>query len=268
MRLKQSKALSLISLATKAGKTVSGEFSTEKETKSGRAELVIVAEDASDNTKKKFQNMCDFYEVPIYFYKDKDTLGHAMGKEFRASLAVLDAGFAKGIKKQIEDGGPVTVTDKRIIRYFMTIPEAAQLVLQTGAMARKNELFVLNMGQPVKILDLAENMIRLSGYVPYRDIDIVETGLRPGEKLYEELLIASRDIEQTENSQIFIERQPAITPGELREKLEILQEALEKDDSSCIREALHRVVPTFHEPEEVNCGQGAEVRIPQQAAFR
>ena len=90
MRLKQSKALSLISLATKA-------------TKSGRAELVIVAEDASDNTKKKFQNMCDFYEVPIYFYKDKDTLGHAMGKEFRASLAVLDAGFAKGIKKQIED---------------------------------------------------------------------------------------------------------------------------------------------------------------------
>ena len=73
-------------------------------------------------------------------------------------------------------------------------------------------------------------MIRLSGYVPYRDIDIVETGLRPGEKLYEELLIASRDIEQTENSQIFIERQPAITPGELREKLEILQEALEKDD--------------------------------------
>ena len=171
-------------------------------------------------------------------------------------------------KKQIEAGGPVTVTHPDIIRYFMTIPEAAQLVLQTGAMARKNELFVLNMGQPVKILDLAENMIRLSGYVPYRDIDIVETGLRPGEKLYEELLIASRDIEQTENSQIFIERQPAITPGELREKLEILQEALEKYDSSCIREALHRVVPTFHEPEEVNCGQGAEVRIPQQAAFR
>lgn len=167
-------------------------------------------------------------------------------------------------QRQIAAGGPVTVTDKRIIRYFMTIQEAAQLVLQTGAMARKNELFVLNMGQPVKILDLAENMIRLSGYAPYRDIDIIETGLRPGEKLYEELLIASRDIEQTENSQIFIERQPAITPGELKEKLVILQNALEKDNPSCIREVLHRVVPTFHEPEEVNCRQGGEVRIPTQ----
>ena len=97
-------------------------------------------------------------------------------------------------KRQIAAGGPVTVTDKRIIRYFMTIPEAAQLVLQAGAMAKQNELYVLDMGRPVKILDLAENLIRLSGYVPYRDIDIVETGLRPGEKLYEELLIASRDI--------------------------------------------------------------------------
>lgn len=99
----QNKALSLIGLATKAGKTVSGEFTTEKETKSGKASLVIVAVDASDNTKKKFKNMCDFYKVPIYFYSDKDTLGHAMGKEFRASLAVLDAGFAKGIIKHLEN---------------------------------------------------------------------------------------------------------------------------------------------------------------------
>lgn len=97
-----NKVLSLISLATKAGKTVSGEFCTEKEVKTGRAALVIVADDASANTKKKFQNMCDFYEVPICFYKDKDALGHAMGKEFRASLAVLDEGFAKGIMKQLK----------------------------------------------------------------------------------------------------------------------------------------------------------------------
>ena len=98
----QNKALSMISLATKAGKTVSGEFCTEKEVKTGRAALVIVAGDASENTKKKFRNMCDYYHVPIYFYGDKDTLGHAMGKEFRASLAVLDAGFAKGIMRHLD----------------------------------------------------------------------------------------------------------------------------------------------------------------------
>ena len=119
-------------------------------------------------------------------------------------------------------------------------------------MAKQNELYVLDMGRPVKILDLAENLIRLSGYVPYRDIDIVETGLRPGEKLYEELLIASRDIEKTENDQIFIERQPVITPEELDNKLTYLSAALEKNDPTIIRSALHHVVPTFHEPEELN----------------
>ena len=102
MQLKPNKTLSLIGLATKAGKIASGEFCTEKEVKCGMAYLVIVANDASENTKKKFQNMCEFYEVPIYFYGDKDTLGHAMGKEFRASLAVTDPGFAKGIAKHIE----------------------------------------------------------------------------------------------------------------------------------------------------------------------
>ena len=167
-------------------------------------------------------------------------------------------------KRQIAAGGPVTVTDKRIIRYFMTIPEAAQLVLQAGAMALQNELYVLDMGRPVKILDLAENLIRLSGYTPYRDIDIVETGLRPGEKLYEELLIASRDIEKTENDQIFVERQPAVTLEELEGKLSILSAALEKNDPTVIRGALHQVVPTFHEPEELNREQGQEVRIPEQ----
>ena len=100
--MKPDKVLSMIGLATKAGKTASGEFCTEREVKTGRAALVIVAGDASDNTKKKFQNMCDFYKVPIYFFEDKDTLGHAMGKEFRASLAVTDAGFAKGIRKHLD----------------------------------------------------------------------------------------------------------------------------------------------------------------------
>lgn len=101
-RLGQDKVLSLVGLATKAGKTVSGEFMTEREVKSGRAALVILAEDSSENTRKKFCNMCEYYEVPIYIYGDKDTLGHAMGKEFRASLAILDEGFADGIQKQMK----------------------------------------------------------------------------------------------------------------------------------------------------------------------
>ena len=103
MRLKQDKVLSLIGLATKAGQTASGEFMTEREVKTGRSALVIVAGASSDNTKKKFRDMCEFYKVPIYFYGDKDTLGHAMGKEFRASLAILDEGFAKGVLKHLTE---------------------------------------------------------------------------------------------------------------------------------------------------------------------
>ncbi len=100
---RRDKVLSLIGLAMKAGRCASGEMMTENETKSGRARLVIVASDASDNTKKKFQDMCKFYRVPIYIYGDKDTLGHAMGKEFRASLAILDEGFADGIQKELNN---------------------------------------------------------------------------------------------------------------------------------------------------------------------
>ena len=99
----KDKVLSLIGLAMKAGRCTSGEMMTESETKSGRARLVIIASDASENTKKKFRDMCKFYEVPIYIYGDKDTLGHAMGKEFRASLAILDKGFADGIRKELKN---------------------------------------------------------------------------------------------------------------------------------------------------------------------
>jgi ribosomal protein L7Ae-like RNA K-turn-binding protein len=100
--LKNNKVLSLVGLATKAGKTVSGEFSTEKSVKSGNAYLVLIADDSSGNTKKKFQNMCTFYEVPIYFLSDKESIGRAMGKEFRASLAIQDENFAKAIIKILE----------------------------------------------------------------------------------------------------------------------------------------------------------------------
>ncbi len=152
-------------------------------------------------------------------------------------------------KRQISNGGPITLTDKRIVRYFMTIPEASQLVLQSGAMANNGELFVLDMGQPVKILDLAENMIRLSGV---RGIEIVETGLRPGEKLYEELLVKTEELDKTENSLIFIERDTPYAEAEIQEKLELLREACASDDDEQVRQALHQAVPTYKTPEEVN----------------
>ncbi len=164
-------------------------------------------------------------------------------------------------KRQIMNGGPVTITDKRIIRYFMTIPEASQLVLQSGAMAKNGELFVLDMGKSIRILELAETMIRLSGYEPYRDIDIVETGLRPGEKLYEELLIRTGELDKTENSLIFIERDAPLSDKELNERLDILRAALETIDDAVVKDALMRVVPTYHDPSSVNSDAAAQERI-------
>lgn len=155
-------------------------------------------------------------------------------------------------KRQIANGGPVTITDKRIIRYFMTIPEASQLVLESGAMAKNGELFVLDMGQPVKIYDLAENMIKLSGLIPGKDIEIIETGLRPGEKLYEELLVESETLTKTENKLIFIEKDEPISMEELEQRLALLEEAVKRNDDMYMKEVLHRVVPTFKTPEEVN----------------
>ena len=155
-------------------------------------------------------------------------------------------------KRQIANGGPLTLTDKRIIRYFMTIPEASQLVLQSGAMAKNGELYVLDMGKPIHILQLAESMIRLSGFVPYKDIDIVETGLRPGEKLYEELLIKTEELDKTDNELIFIERDTPLGADEIEKKLNILRAALDEKSDDAIRKALKEVVPTYHDPETVN----------------
>ncbi|MBR4748792.1 MAG: polysaccharide biosynthesis protein [Abditibacteriota bacterium] len=155
-------------------------------------------------------------------------------------------------KRQIAKGGPITLTDKRIIRYFMTIPEASQLVLQSGPMAHNGELFVLDMGKPVRILDMAENMIRLSGKEPYYDVDIVETGLRPGEKLYEELLIKNEDMDKTDNSLIFIERDTPLPYPEIEAKLQILRDAVAGEDNRLAKKALRQVVPTFKDPEVVN----------------
>jgi FlaA1/EpsC-like NDP-sugar epimerase len=169
---------------------------------------------------------------------------------------------------QIDRGGPVTVTDKRIIRYFMTIPEASRLVMMAGSMAKDGELFVLDMGKQVHIITLAENMIRMMGHIPYKDIDIVEIGLRPGEKLYEELLMDKDNLTKTSNSLIFIENDIAPTREEVEEKLRILREAVKANEmelaSPSIKEAMKRVVPTFRDPEEVN-RKAAETREMQEA---
>ena len=146
-------------------------------------------------------------------------------------------------KRQIAEGGPVTITDKNIIRYFMTIPEAAQLVLQAGFYADKGEIFVLDMGKPVKILDLAEKMIRMSGFKPYKDIDIVEIGLRPGEKMFEELKLDGETTTRTKNNLIFKNNVMAITKDDVTERLQQLDEVLHEDvPNSVIKERLLNLI--------------------------
>ena len=157
-------------------------------------------------------------------------------------------------KKQIERGGPVTVTHKDITRFFMTIPEAVQLILQAVTYAKCGEIFVLDMGEPVKIYDLAVSLIKLLGYEPNVDIPIEITGLRPGEKLYEEILMSEEGLTSTKHNKIFITEPMSITMEELEEKLEKLKELLklEKDENSEVKRYIKEIVPTFKEPEEVN----------------
>ena len=146
-------------------------------------------------------------------------------------------------KEQLENGGPLTVTHPDITRYFMTIPEAAQLVVQAGGLAKGGEIFVLNMGEPVKILSLAEKLIKLSGFEPYVDIDIQFTGLRPGEKLYEEIVLQSEkdDIHKTQNDKIYVTSPGDIDDEKLISHIEKIR-SMKPGDS---REFLMELVPTY-----------------------
>ncbi len=157
-------------------------------------------------------------------------------------------------KKQIERGGPVTVTHKEITRFFMTIPEAVQLILQAVTYAKGGEIFVLDMGEPVKIYDLAVSLIKLLGYEPNVDIPIEITGLRPGEKLYEEILMSEEGLTSTKHDKIFISKPMHMEMTELEEKLNILKELEynEKYSNENIKNVMKEVVPTYREPEEVN----------------
>ena len=153
-------------------------------------------------------------------------------------------------KKQIEEGGPVTVTHEEVTRFFMTIPEAVSLVLQASAMAKGGEIFVLDMGEPVKIIDLARNLIKLSGFEPNVDIKIEVTGLRPGEKLYEEVLMDEEGLQKTSNNQIRIGRPIEIDEAEFKKELNILKRVADNDQDEKVDLIMKSIVPTYVRREE------------------
>ena len=154
-------------------------------------------------------------------------------------------------KMQIEKGGPLTVTHPEIERYFMTIPEAVSLILEAVTLAQGGEIFILDMGQPVKILNLAKAFIRLSGLEEGKDIDITFTGLRPGEKLYEELLMDEEGIRKTASDRIFVGKSVGVNYEYLLKQLDELKQAMQRGDN--LREALKQIVPTYQTMEEANC---------------
>ena len=231
-----------------------GTFNTaDMAEKYGASKFILISTDKAVNPTNVMGASKRMCEMIIQCRKDSCTEFAAVrfGNVLGSNGSVIPL-----FKSQIASGGPITITDKRIIRYFMTIPEAAGLVLTAGAMAKGGQLFVLDMGRPIKILDLAENMIHLSGLRPYVDIDIQEIGLRPGEKLYEELLIKTETLSKTDNDMIFVEEDTPYTREEVDEKLDVLRRAVAEAEKEIgapsITEAMKSVIPTFESPEDVN----------------
>ena len=218
--------------------------------KYGAEKFVLISTDKAVNPTNVMgasKRLCEMVVQSMQSYKNTTFVAVRFGNVLGSNGSVIPL-----FKRQLANGGPLTLTDRRIIRYFMTIPEAAQLVMQAGAMAERCQVFVLDMGEPVKILTLAENLIRMAGLTPYVDVDIIETGLRPGEKLYEELLMKSDRLTATKYNKIFIEQQEDISREEMEQNLERLREVLTTESVPAIVQTMRDIVPTFKTPDEVN----------------
>lgn len=186
------------------------------------------------------KRMCEMIILSMKGISDTEYVAVRFGNVLGSNGSVIPL-----FMRQIAQGVPVTITDKRSYRYFMTIPEASQLVLRAGSMSTNSEIYILDMGQEVSILTLAENLIKLLGYEPYTQIQIKEVGLRPGEKLNEELMMNEGELIKTANHKIYIERQEDIKMEDIMKKLEILSNALTTHDKEKVKEAIREVIPTF-----------------------
>ena len=209
--------------------------------------MVLVSTDKAVRPTNVMGATKRFAETIIQYFSTKSSTKYAavrFGNVLGSNGSVVPL-----FKKQIEAGGPITITDKRIIRYFMTIPEAVSLILQCGLFAEGGEIFILDMGKPVKILDLAEKLIRQAGLIPDVDIEIIETGLRPGEKLYEELLLDTENQKKTENKRIYVEEKEAINNNLEKDVLEA-SKAFDMEETSDVKELLKKLIVTYKQKEE------------------
>lgn len=215
----------------------------------GVKKFVMISTDKAVNPTNVMgasKRMCEMIVQTLQQNGETDFVAVRFGNVLGSNGSVIPR-----FKKQIAAGGPVTVTHPDITRFFMTIPEAASLVLQAASYASGGEIFVLDMGKPVKIYDLAKKLISLSGYKPERDIEIKFTGLRPGEKLYEELLMSEEGLKKTAHSKIFIGRPGTLTLEELKEKLDRLRDVTYTDEKT-VKKIMSEVVPTYHYNKKTN----------------
>ena len=209
----------------------------------GAETFVLISTDKAVNPTNIMgasKRLCEMIVQTMAYHADTKFVAVRFGNVLGSNGSVIPL-----FKKQIANGGPVTVTHRDIIRYFMTIPEAVSLVLQAGSYAQQGEIFVLDMGEPVRIDDLARNMIRLSGFEPDVDIEVKYTGLRPGEKLYEELLMKEEGMRSTPNKLIYIGQPLNIDEAEFVAQLDELEKACQRNDKN-IRDLVRQIVPTYH----------------------